>query len=60
VEQGSVIEVKAGDLRGRLPEVLDLCSDCGSLFFDFIQSGHQAAHTGPVAATPAPLGVWPS
>jgi hypothetical protein len=60
VEQGSVIEIKAGSLTRQQPETLDLCEDCSRLLTDFIQSGHQAVHAGPVAAIPGTLEGFPS
>jgi hypothetical protein len=56
VEQGSVIEVKAGDLTKQVTETLDLCTDCSALFADFLRSGYQAAHAGPVGPIPGALG----
>jgi hypothetical protein len=55
VEQGSVIGVKAGALTRQQSETLDLCEDCSRLYIDFLQSGHQAVHAGPVAAIPGTL-----
>jgi hypothetical protein len=55
VEQGSVIEVKAGILRGQLPEALDLCEDCSALFADWLKSGHHAAHVEPGSGIPVAL-----
>jgi hypothetical protein len=55
-----VIEIKVGALTRQQPETLDLCDDCSRLFTDFIQSGHQAAHAGPVEAIPAALEGLPS
>jgi hypothetical protein len=56
VEQGSVIEVKAGELTRKLPsEPLDLCEDCSALFLDWLRSGHQANHAAPARAIPSTL-----
>ena len=49
VDQGSIVEVKAGDLVHQIAEPLDLCSDCGPLFLDWLRSGkpHQSTPTTP-------------
>jgi hypothetical protein len=60
VEQGSVIEVKGGELTRQLPETLDLCTDCSALFADFLKSGHptrQAAPHGPLGSEAGSLDV---
>jgi hypothetical protein len=41
VERGSILELTAGSLRGRLPEPLELCHSCADLLVDFIASGRQ-------------------
>lgn len=47
VDPGSIMEVTSGDLRRHLSEPLDLCSDCGPLFLDWLRSGHQTHQDGP-------------
>jgi hypothetical protein len=49
IERGWTLEVKAGSIRTRFPEPLDLCSDCGSLFGDWLRSG-KPHHTHQDAA----------
>jgi len=49
-EGGSILEVKAGELVGKLPEELDLCPDCGSSLLSWFRSGHQANHAVPGGA----------
>jgi hypothetical protein len=53
VDQGSILEVTAGQLRQRFTQPIDLCSDCGGLFASFIQSG-RASHTATGTGIPAP------
>jgi hypothetical protein len=55
IDQGSVLEVTAGSLRHRFPQPLDLCSDCGGLFAEFIRSGHQTPHIAPGSGIPTQL-----
>jgi hypothetical protein len=44
---GSILEIKAGLLARRFSEPLDLCTDCGSLFANWLRSGRQTRQNGP-------------
>jgi hypothetical protein len=44
LEGGAVLDVRAGDLRQRHPELIDLCPTCGDRFDEFLRSGHQVSH----------------
>jgi hypothetical protein len=54
VEQGSIFRIEAGELWHQMGESLDLCSDCGRLFLDWLASGRsELPELQPVKAAAA-------
>jgi hypothetical protein len=47
----SVLEVTAGGLRDRHPELLDLCRECSERFREWVLSPHHVGQAGPQAVT---------
>jgi len=46
IEGGSIVQAKAGELVGKLPEEWDVCSDCGTSLLSWYRSG-RAGLGGP-------------
>jgi hypothetical protein len=48
IDQGSILEIKAGALTRQYSGAIDLCSECSALFTDWLRGGkpHQTRQDG--------------